>query len=290
MRNRKWLKRLLIGLGAICIVLYIVFPAGMGVYATSRHPSDVGEPPEGFTELDLTAADGVRLTAWYAPPRNGAAIILVHGANGSREDVRAHAGMLAREGFGVLAYDQRGHGESGGKGNAFGWQNSQDVGAAVSYLKSREDVTAIGALGLSMGGEVLLGAASAYPDMRAIAADGATHRTIEDYLALSDRRNILRSWTTRVMYGTVRCVSGQKPPLSMVKSIGEAADTSFLFIAAGDVPDEGEYGLRFVESAGISGALWTVPGAGHTGGFSMCPAAYRERVTGFFRNALIGEE
>ena len=272
------------------IALYLVFPAAMGVYATFRHPAKAGDPPDGFNSVTLTAADGVELAAWYAAPRNGAAIVLAHGATDCRENVRNYAEMLYREGFGVLAYDQRGHGESGGRGNALGWENTLDVGAATSFLEAQEDVSAIGAMGLSLGGEVLLGAASAYPGIRAIAADGATHRTIGDYLALTGRGNIFRSWTTRVMYATAGIVSGQEPPGAIVDSIGAAQDTAFLFIAAGNVPDESAYGTRFLEAAGARGELWTVPDVGHIQAFARYPEEYTEHIVGFFHETLISNQ
>ena len=42
-----------------------------------------------------------------------------------------------RRGYGVLLYDARGRGESGGHENAFGWQWDRDVRGAVSFLPSR---------------------------------------------------------------------------------------------------------------------------------------------------------
>jgi len=84
------------------------------------YKESVGAPTAGFTEIELAAEDGVTLKAWYAPATNGAAIILLHGAGGSREGVRDHATMLAENGYGVLALDMRGHGESGGTTNRFG--------------------------------------------------------------------------------------------------------------------------------------------------------------------------
>lgn len=109
---------------AFCLLLasifYLVIPMGFGWYASLRQPSSVGEPPEGFNNLTLTASYDVKLAAWYAPPKNGVAIILIHGATGSRENIRPYAHMLAGNGLGVLAFDLRGHGESGGGGNALG--------------------------------------------------------------------------------------------------------------------------------------------------------------------------
>jgi dienelactone hydrolase len=51
----------------------------------------------------FTTGDGVFLKAWYASPKNGAAIILLHRVGILREAVRSYAALLVRHGYGVLA-------------------------------------------------------------------------------------------------------------------------------------------------------------------------------------------
>ncbi len=162
-----------------------------------------------------------------------AAIILLHGAGGSREAMRPVADMLRRHGYGVLALDQRGHGSSGGATNRLGWQGTIDVGAAVDYLQDRGGVKAIGGLGWSMGGEVLLGAAADYPAIKAIVAVGAWRRSTGELLALPSERPLVRNFTARVMYATVQLLSGDRPPKPLLDSMVAAGSTAFLLIAGG---------------------------------------------------------
>jgi hypothetical protein len=79
--------------------------------------SAVGIPHE---EIRIAMRDGRRLSAWYVPSRNGAAVLLSHGSGGSRGRVPAHVRMLARHGYGVLALDNPGNGESDGHSNGLG--------------------------------------------------------------------------------------------------------------------------------------------------------------------------
>ncbi|HOT93630.1 MAG TPA: alpha/beta fold hydrolase [Methanoregulaceae archaeon] len=275
-------------LAATALLLYVVLPIGFAAYASLPHPARVGPPPEGFTEVELMTDDGVPLAAWFAPSKNGAAIVLIHGATDSREGVRGHAGMLRDAGFGVLAPDLRGHGKSGGRGNAFGWEGTRDVRAAVAYLETQDGVRTIGGLGLSLGGEVLLGALNTTPSLVAVAADGATHRCTADLLAVPGRDGILRSGVTRLMYAATGVFTGEEPPVPIVESIAGAPNARLLLVAAGEVPDETAYGTAFVEAAGpMRAELWTVPGASHTGAFRLDPEGYRTRVTGFFQSALL---
>ena len=84
-----------------------------------------------------------------------------------------------------------------------------------------------------MGVVALLGAASQYPAIQAIAADGATRRSTEELLALESERPLARNFTARVMYATVRALTGEAPPKPMLESMLESKSTRFLLIAAG---------------------------------------------------------
>ncbi|MCK6579584.1 MAG: alpha/beta hydrolase [Anaerolineae bacterium] len=272
------------------VVSFILIPVGFGIAATTMPREAVGAPPEGFAAVSLRTADGDRLAAWYVPPQNGAAIVLVHGASNSREGVRSYAKMLAAHGFGVLAFDQRGHGESEGKINLFGWEGGEDVAAAAAFLSDQEDVVVIGALGLSLGGEVLLGAAAAAPQMRAIAAEGIAHRSMAEFRAIPSHANPVVGLQPWVSYTVVRLLTGDDPPMAAADSMRAAETTQFLLIAAADGKDEVEFARVYAEAAAGRAEVWVVPSGGHIGGYAAYPQEYEERVLGFFRSALLGED
>lgn len=98
--------------GALGLAFFVVIPMNVAVWL------DLCIPHEN---LRLRTSDRVELAAWYVPSRNGAAVLLVHGAGGSRDGARSHAELLARNGYGVLLYDARGRGESGGRTDGMGW-------------------------------------------------------------------------------------------------------------------------------------------------------------------------
>ncbi len=284
--RRRIIRRIILLVPIAVLAVYLVLPVVFGIFAVLPAREPVGAPPEGFDEVTLTTDDGVVLQAWYAPPENGAAIILLHGAGSSRESVRSYAALLASHGYGVLAPDLRGHGESEGPTNRFGWQGNRDVGAAVAFLEAQEDVEEIGGVGLSLGGEVLLGAASDYPQVTAIVADGATQRSTPELHALESERPLYRSFVAQVMYATVQAVTGTEPPKPIPDSMIEAKSTEFLLIAGGDMPTEIAFGEVFAETVGERVKLWIAPKAGHTGAFGRYPDEYEERVIAFFDTAL----
>ena len=287
---RRALRLVALALVVLVVVIFVAVPVGFGAFASLRHPDDIGPPPGGFGNVSLVAADGVPLAGWYAPPRNGAAIVLLHGGTGSREEVREHAALLRDAGFGVLAIDLRGHGASGGDGNAFGWEGTRDVQAAVAFLQGDDGVRAIGGLGLSLGGEVLLGALNATPALGAVVSEGATYRSIPEYLAVPGRDDLPRSWMSRVAYAAAGVFTGDDVPVPIVDSISAAPDVALLLVASGQEPNEVEYAARFAAVAGDRAEVWVVPDVGHTGALAGHPDEYAARVPAFFRNALLGRD
>ena len=292
-RRRRVLRWSVFLILAVLFALYIVFPIGIGVSVVLPYRERAGTPPAGFESISLTTADGVTLAAWYKPPMasapaNGAAIIVIHGAGGSREGMRPYAEMLARQGYGVLALDLRGHGASGGQTNRFGWQGTRDVGAAVNYLKTRTEVKAIGGLGSSLGGEVLLGAASSYPEIKAIVTDGATARSLAELTALPSERPLYRNFVSRVVYATVQVLSGETPPQPLLDSLMAAPSTTYLFIAAGGNGMEVAFNELFAAAVPERSQLWIAPKATHTAAFGLYPDEYERRVIAFFTGAFSG--
>ena len=129
------------------------------------------------------------------PARNGAAVVLVHGGGGSRDGLKLHAEMLVAHGYGVLLYDERGRGASGGRSNAFGWDWSQDVETAVTYLERRGRAPRRCPRTLD-GAEVALTAAAEDHRIAAVVADGTEARTLDDFAHQSTRPTSGRAFPT----------------------------------------------------------------------------------------------
>ncbi len=125
--------------------------------------------PGAYSKSDVTIPmdDGVRIAATlYEPPVNhgcgpppGPAavpgIMMFHGVGGTRSDVNAIAERtFARQGYAVLTFDTRGHGESGGLFSVVGERELRDYRALFDWLGARADVDErrIGAWGISLGG------------------------------------------------------------------------------------------------------------------------------------------
>jgi predicted acyl esterase len=122
-----------------------------------------GRASAATQELKLHMSDGVDLAATLyepaaAPPPAGyPAIVLFHALAGKRQDLAAVAQRFGGQ-FAVLAFDARGHGESGGLTTIDGPREIADARAVFQQLAARPEIddAKIGAWGMSLGGGAVL--------------------------------------------------------------------------------------------------------------------------------------
>ena len=286
--------RLLAIPAALVLLWFVLLPLTVAVNATNRPPGPLGlaAPARyglGYQDVAFRTADGVRLSAWYIPPRNGAAVVLLPGAGSTRTAVLGQAAVLARHGYGTLLVDTRGHGRSGGHAMDFGWWGNRDLAAAVSFLDRQPGVRAgkIAVLGESMGGEQALVAAGSDPRIRAVVAEGATGQQLADHGWLpGGTEGALQRGMEWVMYTTAGLISGAPRPMSIPDAIRAAGSRPTLIIAGGAVADESAAARWFRAASPATVQVWVVPHAGHTQGLITAPRAWEAHVIGFLDAAL----
>lgn len=112
-------------------------------------------------DINITTADGVKLHAWYVPAQPGKeTIVFSHGNAGNISHRQFIMKPFVDQGFGFLAYDYRGFGNSEGTPEEKGLY--KDVEASIKFLKDKEQVTdkKLIIMGESLGGAVAIDAAS----------------------------------------------------------------------------------------------------------------------------------
>jgi pimeloyl-ACP methyl ester carboxylesterase len=285
-RSRAILRRALLALAAIAIAFvtyWLVFlPIGFPYVYT--HLGQTATDPElelPSERVTFPTEDGLELAATYVPSRNRAAVIVFPGA--TRVD---EATMIARHGYGVLLVEPRGQGSS--EGDVVRWAGDRDLHAAVAYLRSRPDVDdeRIGAIGFSIGGEILIEAAAQRDGIAAVVSEGAGERVGE--VDASGMGRILLAAPMAVMTASMTVFQNHGPPPPIVERIGLIAPRPVLLIYAD--PGQGGESVRqpkYIAAAGQPKEIWKVPGAGHTGGLEAQPEEYERRVVAFFDNALL---
>lgn len=274
---------------AVVVVQLVWAPLGQAVLVTNREhaalgdatPADHGLAAEDVT---LTTADGVHLAAWWVPPENGAAVLLLHGAGSTRTATLDHAEALADAGFGVLMVDARGHGTSEGTAMDIGWHGADDLAAAVNWVAARPDVEEgrIGAVGLSMGGEEALTLAGQDPRVRAVVGDGVGIRVAGDVAAPSPLEDAIN----RLTYSVTDLLTAASPPPPLRDVVaGLADDQRVLLVAASG---EGEQAAWLADAAPDHVEVWDVPDVAHTRALDEHPQEWSNRVLGFLEDALTG--
>jgi uncharacterized protein len=268
---------------AVAVMYAVVPPTALGAVT----PADEGLD---YRDVTFTTGDGVELSAWYVPSRNGAALVLKHGSGSTRTTTLQHAGILAGHGYGVLMVDARGHGRSGGEGMDIGWYGDADTTAAADFLARQDGVepTKIGVVGLSMGGEEAIGAAGTDPRIGAVVAEVASGRTATDNedIRPDDYASALERGLDWYTYHLTDLLTAASPPASLRESIAAAGDTEFLLVAAGTVPREvaAADSMRSVDPQRVE--TWTVPDAGHMDALRTAPQQWERRVVGFLDDQL----
>src|SRR5215212_4030034 len=127
------------------------------------------------TDLKIAMSDGAQLAATYfepsgTPPASGwPAVVLLHGLGQTRNSSdfvnwspnSMAAQYLAPEGYAVLTYDARAHGQSGGLFTLDGPRELGDLRELLTWLTSRHRIDAqhVGAYGASYGGGMVWKAA-----------------------------------------------------------------------------------------------------------------------------------
>jgi dienelactone hydrolase len=286
--------RLLAVPAALVLLWFVLLPLTVAVNATSRPPGQLGPATPAryglaYQDVAFRTMDGVRLSAWYIPPRNGAAVVLLPGAGSTRTAVLGQAAVLARHGYGALLADTRGHGRSGGHAMDFGWWGDRDLAAAVSFLDRQPGIRAgkIAVLGESMGGEQALAAAGSDSRIRAVVAEGATGQQLADHGWLpGGTEGALQRGMEWVMYTAAGLISGAPRPMSIPDAIRAAGGRPTLIIAGGSVADEPVAARWFRAASPATVQVWVVPHAGHTQGLAIAPQAWEAHVIGFLDAAL----
>ena len=286
-RRRRYLRRFAIAAGtpflAFGIVWFIVFPIGLAyIYThTGQGPAapNLGVRSESVT---VTTSDSLDLAASYVPSRNRAAVVLYPGATRPRE-----ARMLVRHGYGVLLLDPRGQGRS--EGDTVRWAGDRDLLAGLAYLRRRADVDQdrIGAMGFSIGGEMLLETAAKSRGFAAVVSEGAGGFVGDEDVTGPAR--LLSDPNTTILTAAVTVFGNHGQPPPIVKRIERIAPTAvFLIYADPGIGGESTRQPKYFEAARRPKTIWKVPGSKHTGGIKAQPQEYERRVIAFLDSTLRG--
>ena len=282
---------------ALLVAAYaVVFILGVAVAATNVPRTAVGLETPGahglaYEDVTFSTADGVALSGWYVPSRNGAAVVLLHGAGSTRSAVLRTRSCWPTTASAccsttpVATVAARGEPWTSAGTATWTWQPP-----STSWpVRPACEPGRVAALGLSMGGEEALGAAASDPRIRAVVAEGATTRVAGDKAWLSDVHGV-RGWVQeqldRAMYATADVLTAASPPIRLQDAVARTSPRPILLITAGAVPDEGHAAAHIQAGSPATVQVWTASGAGHTRSLAVHPAEWEDRVVSFLAHAL----
>ncbi|RPJ28603.1 MAG: alpha/beta hydrolase [Chloroflexi bacterium] len=291
-RGNHWAKSIFVFAIKVTIVVMISI-----ILASAIELNDALHPPRiipqgntlrkykiEYQPVDLITEDGVRLTAWYTPPQNGAVILLAHGYGNKRPEwVYA---LLARKKYGVLAWDARAHGESDGNISTVGYLEVLDVKAALDYALAQPGVEHIGAWGGSMGGATIIRAAAQFPQVEAVFIDSS-------FTSLEEEFNYLVPYPVINPVAKFIVTAGTGFRLDNVNPLDDISRISPrpVYIVQGlqDTVASPESGEKLFKAAGEPRFLWEQENVPHLSMYLDNPRRYQRRLIDFFDEWLLGK-
>jgi pimeloyl-ACP methyl ester carboxylesterase len=263
------------------------YRAEKAIFFPPRAPLRVSAAQSGLPEVMEVEFGQPRVRGWYVPSRNGAAIVLTHGAGGDRSQVLPEARALVAKGFGALLFDWPGHGESEGEVH---WQEPERkaLHAAIDWLAGRPDVRKhyLGAFGFSMGGYVLAQVAAMDQRLSMVALAGTPTDVAAQSAWQFGRYGFLSRLPARwaLERGGLRLEDQQ--PRAAVKAFAPTRD---LLIVAGTTDHTVPIAMahELLAAAGNPTELYVVEGADHGQYDAVAGSAYQARLTEFFARMFL---
>ena len=240
---------------------------------------------------------GIDLAGWYVEADPSAPVVIVtHGIGAGKfaSNAMLPAEMLYKNGFNVLLFDLRNHGQSASDGGRTSVGNKEylDVLGAWDYLVNVRGFLPerVGIFGLSLGGASTLNAFAEEPRIAAVLVDSP----------FADLQQIIAEELERTGYPTILAPGGilmarifggvdllaHTPKDAIVKSAGRPM---FIIHAVDDARINIHHTRELEALAKQQGAnltVWYTEDADHVTSEWVHPAEYEQKIVDFYRNAL----
>jgi len=277
--------------GFVAIFLLYCFVSSQLIIAPARLksaelPSDSGL---SYKDIILKTSDDIEIKGWFIPHNNAKGTIIVcHGWGSDKADCLDITQFLWNNGYSVLLFDFRGHGESEGKYCSLGYFERKDLIAAIKYLRQQGE-TKIGAIGLSMGGTVALMVEAEVPELLAVVADSPYLSFIDVVTSFAKQH-----WKSPkhpfipIAVWTAGLRLGFNPRRVDLRKFVDKISPKPLFIIYGGKDKEVPpfHAHKIFEYAKDPKEIWEIPEAGHLEAYSIKGKEYEQRVLNFFDKAF----
>lgn len=282
-------RAIIIGLLMIALLTFISAWVAGGFLTTPANQPVGNLPSDLYGEsVQFSSESGSTIHGWLIPgERQRGAVVLMHGVRGNRTSMLERARFLSHAGYTVLLFDFQAHGESPGKQITFGYLESRDARAAVSFLRARLPGESIGVIGVSMGGAAAL-LATPPLETEALVLE-MVYPTIDQ--AIEDRLQIRLGKLGSVIAPLLRWQL--KPRLGIstaalrpIDKVGSVQVPKLFIAGENDEHTRIEESRALFTTAAEPKDLWVVNGAKHEDLLRFAGQEYERRVLLFFDRYL----
>lgn len=274
-----------------CLIAMAVVIIGIGEVMTGPASTAVESLSSDFpvepVQIPLPDADS-SVHGWLARGiRGDGVVLLVHSIRSNRLEMLSRARFLNKQGYGVLLIDLQAHGETPGKRITFGLRESEDVAAAVAFLRKTFPSERIAAIGVSLGAAAIVLAKHALR-LDAVVLE-SLHPTIEE--AIENRLRLHLGEYGPVLLPLVLVqlafyLDVSIAELDPITRIGDLNAPLLLIAGSADEHTKVPETERLFAAARQPKDIWIVPGAGHFNMHSYAGREYEERVSFFLDQHL----
>lgn len=220
-----------------------------------------------YEDVSFPTDGGLRLRGWFIPAAqaDAPAIIFAHGSGNDQRSGLYLVPTLHAAGYHVLLFSYRDFGRSDqrGTGLTYGDGESEDIDAAVRFLRDVKGVQHIGVIGYSVGAASAILSAARNPRIDVVVAMAPFTCTPE--LWTGSRPRFVPPFVPTVTLWLVRRWKGfsnaETCPLRVVDRI--APRPLLLIHGTRDERIPYSHSQRLFEAAGAPKALWLIEGATH---------------------------
>ena len=294
MGQRLTRRRLAFLASAILFVLLVVIP--LGIAWASLHPSRClpretpGSLGLSYRSVEVRTSDGVTLKGWDVDPvgrERRPIVVVMHGYTSCRAApyVMGLIRALASEGYRVVAFDFRGHGESGGTTTIGPREARLDAPAIVGYVREHYPGRPVVLVGYSMGAVVAImagdavGAAAVVADSPYTSLDQVVPRWLKREMGVPEAYSRLIG-----LYGSL--LAGES--LSFGPAHLQSIDLPLLVIAGTRDPLITPAEAREIAAKSCCGEAVIVQGAGHVEAYKVLGSRYYTVILEFIEEYAEG--
>ena len=275
---------LILVLAGILVTLIV----GATLTAPALQHIDLPANIQNLQPVQFASGSGSTIHGWLIPGTPGrGAIVLMHGVRANRLSMLSRTQFLNRNGFTVLLFDFQAHGESEGKHITFGYLESRDATAAVSFIRTKYPAEKVGIIGVSMGGAAASIASPPLP-VDAIVLEmvyPSIDRAVDNRLTMR-----LGNWAkilSPLLLLQLKWRVGVDPHvLRPIDHVGEIRAPKLFIVGANDRHTTLEESRDLYNAASDPKELWIVDGAAHLDLHEFKKEAYESRVLEFFGEHL----